>query len=78
MTVTSLYLNDPNRTWESVMNQKKTVDRMADVMVERCAASGSCTKEDLRTAGFTEDAITAHGENAQRKAAARMATRNAA
>lgn len=60
------------------MRQKKTVERMADVMVERQTASGSCTEGDLRAAGFTPDAICAHGDEAAQIAARRIATRSAA
>lgn len=41
------------------------VRQMADVIRERTSASGSCTEDDLRTAGFTAAEIAAHADDAR-------------
>lgn len=54
------------------------IGKMARVMVDRVAASGACSAEDLAAACFTIAEVQRHGEVAKRIAARLMADRNAA
>jgi hypothetical protein len=54
------------------------IGKMARVMVDRVAASGACSSDDLAAACFTAEEIQRHGDAAKRIAARLMADRNAA
>jgi hypothetical protein len=54
------------------------IGKMARVMVDRAAASGACSSDDLAVACFTAEEIQCHGDAARRIAARLMADRNAA
>lgn len=54
------------------------IGKMARVMVDRAAASGACSEDDLAAAGFTAAEMQRHGQAARGIAARLMADRNAA
>jgi hypothetical protein len=54
------------------LSHDQLVDRIANVIVDRTAASGSCTEADLVAAGFSAEEIARHKDDAI--ARARQAT----
>lgn len=53
----------------SLRRANTTSQRMATTITERAAAAGSCTEDDLRTAGFSDTEIKQHIDAARRIAA---------
>ncbi len=59
-------------------SEAELIGKMARVMVDRAAAMGACSTDDLAAASFTPEEMQRHGEAAKRIAARLMADRNAA
>lgn len=67
----------PETPIEKARRLGKIAEAMADVMLERDAAAGNCTIDDLAYAGFTSAEITEYAPEA-RTTATRRSVREAA